>query len=70
MAELLAPEDLPAVATSAQIAQVVQTTVDALAQDRYRRRGIPFVKIGGRVRYLREDVIAFLAANRVGGEAV
>jgi hypothetical protein len=69
MAELLAPEDLPAVATAAQVALVVQTTVDALAQDRYRRRGIPHVKIGGRVRYLRADVVRFLAANRIGGDA-
>jgi len=65
MADLVAPEDLPPVSTAAQVAAVVQTTVDALAQDRYRRRGIPFVKIGGRVRYLREDVLAYLEAQRV-----
>ncbi len=69
MAELLAPDDLPPVATSTQVAKVVQTTPDALAQDRYRRRGIPYVKIGGRVRYLREDVLKFLADNRIGGDA-
>ncbi|MBI2700044.1 MAG: helix-turn-helix domain-containing protein [Mycobacterium sp.] len=69
MAEVLATEDLPPVATAGQVAKVVQTTVDALAQDRYRRRGIPFVKIGGRVRYLREDVLKFLADNRIGGGA-
>ena len=67
MAELIAPEDLPAVATAPQVAKVVQTTVDALAQDRYRRRGIPYVKIAGRVRYLREDVLKLLADNRIGG---
>jgi hypothetical protein len=69
MADLIAPEDLPAVATAPQVAAVFQTTEDALAQDRYRGRGIPFVKIGGRVRYLREDVLAYLAANRIGGDA-
>lgn len=69
MAELVAPQDLPPVAKAEQVAVVVQTTVDALAQDRYRRRGIPYVKIGGRVRYLREDVLKFLADNRVGGDA-
>lgn len=67
MAELIAPEELPPVATAAQVATVVQTTVDALAQDRYRRRGIPYVKIGGRVRYLRDDVLKFLSENRIGG---
>ena len=69
MADLVTPEDLPSVAKAEQVAVVVQTTVDALAQDRYRRRGIPYVKIGGRVRYLREDVLDFLAANRIGGDA-
>ncbi|MFV8233701.1 DNA-binding protein [Mycolicibacterium fortuitum] len=69
MAELIAPEELPPVATAAQVATVVQTTVDALAQDRYRRRGIPYVKIAGRVRYLREDVLNYLTANRIGGDA-
>lgn len=60
-------EDIPPIATASQISKVVQMTVDALAQDRYRRRGIPYVKIGGRVRYLREDVLKFLADNRIGG---
>ncbi|CAM4413561.1 hypothetical protein MB901379_03891 [Mycobacterium basiliense] len=43
-------------------------TVDSLAQDRYRRRGIPWIKISGRVRYLRSDVLKFLADNRFGGD--
>jgi hypothetical protein len=68
-AELLEPEELPPIATAAQVAKVVQTSVDALAQDRYRRRGIPYVKISGRVRYLRVDVLKFLADNRIGGDA-
>lgn len=59
--------DLPPIAKADQVARVVQMTVDALSQDRYRRRGIPYVKIGGRVRYLREDVLKFLADNRIGG---
>jgi hypothetical protein len=69
MLDLITPEDLPPVAKAAQVAVVVQTTEAALAQDRYRRRGIPYVKIGGRVRYLREDVLGYLSANRVGGAA-
>lgn len=64
------PADLlPPVAKAEQVSAVVQMSVDALAQDRYRRRGIPYVKIGGRIRYLREDVLAYLAANRIGGTA-
>ncbi|WP_230865130.1 DNA-binding protein [Mycobacterium canetti] len=60
---------LPHVAKAEQVAVVLQTTPDALAQDRYRRRGVPWVKIGGRVRYLRADVLKFLADNRIGGDA-
>lgn len=69
MPDLIAPEDLPALATPAQVAAIMQTTVDALAQDRYRRRGLPWIKVSGRVRYARADVIAYLAANRIGGDA-
>lgn len=68
-AEVLTLEDLPPIATATQVAHVVQTTVDAPAQDRYRRRGIPHVKIGGRVRYLKADVLKFLSDNRIGGDA-
>ncbi len=67
MAEVLTAEELPPLATPQQLAAVLQTTVDALAQDRYRRRGVPWTKIGGRVRYLRTDVLKFLADNRIGG---
>lgn len=69
MSELLAPEDLPALATPAQVAEVMQTTVDSLAQDRYRRRGLPWIKVSGRIRYSRNDVLAYLSANRFGGDA-
>ncbi len=60
---------LPHIAKPEQVAEVVQTTVDAVAQDRYRRKELPFVKISGRVRYLRADVLKFLADNRIGGHA-
>ena len=69
MAELIPVDELPLIATAPQVAKIVQTTVDALAQDRYRRRGLPYVKIAGRVRYLRADVLKFLDDNRIGGDA-
>lgn len=58
---------LPHVAKPEQVADVMQTTVDALAQDRYRRRGLPWTKVSGRVRYLRTDVLKALAENRFRG---
>jgi hypothetical protein len=60
---------LPEVSTGKQLAAFLQTTEAALAQDRYLRRGVPWVKIGARVRYLRADVLNYLAANRSGGGA-
>ena len=69
MADSIALDDLPQLATPSQLAAVLQTTVDSLAQDRYRRRGVPWTKVGGRVRYLREDVLNYLSANRIGGDA-
>jgi hypothetical protein len=41
MADSTALGDLPPLATPSQLAEILQTTVDSLAQDRYRRRGVP-----------------------------
>ena len=60
--EPLTLTELPEVATAADIARVFQTTEDALAQDRYLRRGLPYIKFGRRVRYLKADILVYLAA--------
>jgi hypothetical protein len=57
---------LPDIMTADQLAPALQKTVDALAQDRYRNRGIPYVRVGRRIRYLRADVARYLIANRHG----
>lgn len=62
-------EPLPYIANPKQLAQFLGTTEGAIAQDRYLGRGIPYTRIGKRIRYLRADVLAYLAANRVGGDA-
>lgn len=54
--------ELPEIATPADVAQVFQTTENALAQDRYLQRGLPYIKYGRRVRYLKADIQAYLAA--------
>jgi hypothetical protein len=59
------PKVLPEVATPRQAAEFVHSTTQALAQDRYLNRGLPYVKYGGRIRYLRRDVLEYLAHNRV-----
>lgn len=39
-----------------------------LANDRWKGRGIPYVKKGSRVYYARDDVEAYLAARKVRTE--
>jgi hypothetical protein len=55
---------MPAIMTPDELAPVLGLTVGALANDRFRRVGIPYVKHGKRVRYLRADVARYLVANR------
>lgn len=57
---------LPPICTPEELAPVIRTTVGALANERYRRVGIPYIRHGRRIRYLRVDVARFLAANRSG----
>ena len=55
---------MPAVMNSEQLASMLGLTVPGLEQARYRGMGIPYVKVGNRVRYLRIDVARYLLANR------
>ena len=55
---------LPPIATAKEVAALLQTSEASLAQDRYLGRGIPYIKHGRLVRYLRADVARYLAANR------
>jgi len=55
MDELMTPEEL---------AEYLHASVNSLANDRYLGVGIPFVRIGRRIRYRRSDVAAYLDANR------
>lgn len=52
-------------ATPAEVAELMHTTVEKLAQDRYLHRGIPYVKHGRRVLYRWTDVTNYLEANTV-----
>lgn len=55
---------LPTIMTAAELAPAIRSSEGALAQDRYRNRGIPYIKMGRRIRYVRADVARYLAANR------
>jgi excisionase family DNA binding protein len=57
--------------TAPETAQYLRCSLRTLDRERADGRGIPYVRIGGRIRYRRADVEAFVAAHvrgRVGGE--
>lgn len=56
-------ESLPALMTTAEVADFVRASKESLNQDRYLRRGMPYVRIGRKIRYRREDVLRYLEAN-------
>jgi hypothetical protein len=58
---------LPAVMTADQLAPAINVTVGSLAQERYLGQGIPYIRLGRRIRYTRADVARYLAANRHEG---
>jgi hypothetical protein len=57
------PEQLPALATPAEVAQYLHTTTAALAQDRYKGTGPKFIKRGSRVLHRWPDVLEWLNRN-------
>ena len=59
-----APGGLPPLLTQAYLAEVLFVSERKLERDRHEGTGIPFVKIGRRVLYRREDVLMYLEANR------
>ncbi|WP_074413524.1 MULTISPECIES: helix-turn-helix domain-containing protein [Mycolicibacterium] len=57
--------ELPELLTPKQLSEFIGISEASLGQDRYLGQGIPYVKVGKRVRYLKDDVLAYLQANRV-----
>lgn len=52
--------ELPKLATRAQVAAYTGLSVPTLARWAPEHKGPRFVRLGARVRYLREDVLAWL----------
>lgn len=53
----------PTFMTATEVADMFAISTDSLAQDRFRGEGIPYVKIGSRVRYRLDAVLAYVDAN-------
>jgi hypothetical protein len=60
---LAMPDQLPALAKAAEVAEYLHTTAASLAQDRYRGTGPRFIKRGSRVLYRWSDVSEWLDRN-------
>lgn len=57
--------ELPKFLKAEDVAEWLGLSVQALAADRHRDEGIPYVKIGKRVRYRLDEVLAYIEANTV-----
>lgn len=48
-----------------EVSEIIGRALPTLRNDRHRRRGIPYVKIGRSVRYALRDVIAFMEDRKI-----
>jgi len=48
-----------------QAAAILGKAVQTLRNDRHRRRGVPYVKMGRSVRYLMADLMDYLQKHRI-----
>jgi len=53
-----------------EVARITGRALPTLRNDRHRRRGIPYVKMGRSVRYNLEDVIDYMESRKILTEAV
>lgn len=67
--EQVAGPDLTRLWNAKETARYLGVTVSFLDHDRAREDRIPFVKLGGRIRYDPADVIAYLDRCKVRSEA-
>ncbi len=54
---------LPKYLKAADVSDWLGISEQSLAADRFRGEGIPYVKIGSRVRYRLDEVLAYIDAN-------
>jgi hypothetical protein len=51
--------------TANQVAEYLGTSERVLAVERHRGVGLPYVRVGRRIRYRAKDIAAYLDANTV-----
>lgn len=55
----------PICLTEAQVSAATGISLSKLRQDRFRRRGMPWLKIDKSIRYLVDDVVAYCNQHRI-----
>ena len=50
-------------------ANMAGCSVQKLQQDRFNRKGLPYVKLGRMVRYNLQDVVAYMESHKITHEA-
>ena len=63
--DITALEDLPPFLRTPEVAKIMRTTTNAVVQDRYLGRGVPYIRGGRRILYARDDVIEYLREHTV-----
>ena len=62
-------DDLPRFLTESEVAHMTGFPLGRLRNDRFERRGLPYVKFGRSVRYALEDVLKHLNSHKVVPES-
>jgi hypothetical protein len=55
----------PRYLTEIQVAEMTGRALSTLRNERFCRRGIPYLKIGRSVRYSLEDVVRYMESHRI-----
>ena len=58
----------PRYLTEVEVSEITRMSLSTLRNDRFRRQGIPYVKIGRSVRYNLLDVIEFMESRKIQTE--
>jgi hypothetical protein len=58
-------ESEPKYLTEVQVAEITGRALSTLRNERFCRRGIPYIKIGRSVRYSLEDVIRYMDSHKI-----
>ncbi len=54
-----------------EVSQLTGRAVSTLRNERFMRKGLPYLKVGGRsIRYKTEDVIAYMEGRRISFDEV